>query len=136
MTAVIGLIAVLILVVCPMSAIAQISTSIAKAMASGEEPIPPGTIINMQNWQQYRQFMPDGMAALFEGSYTWKMPSDAALEVGPTIIHPLPRNYQAATEKYSNQVQLQELPDGGITLRNYQGGAPFPDPQEPHKAWK
>jgi hypothetical protein len=90
----------------------------------------------MQNWQQYRQFMPDGMAALFEGKYSWKMPPEVALEVGPTIIHPLPRNYLAATEKYAGQVQVQELPGGGLTLRNYHGGIPFPNPGEPHKGWK
>jgi hypothetical protein len=28
----------------------------------------------MQNWQMYRQFMPDGMAAFFQGSYFWNMP--------------------------------------------------------------
>jgi hypothetical protein len=137
MTAVIGFIAALILVVCPMSAVAQISVNVSKAMADGEtEPIPPGITINLQNWQQYRQFMPDGMLALFEGKYEWKMPPDVALEVGPTIIHPLPPNYLAATEKYAGQVELQELPDGGLTLRNYQGGTPFPNPQEPHKGWK
>jgi hypothetical protein len=69
--------------------------------------------------------MPDGMAALFEGRYAWKTPPDVSLEVGPTVIHPLPRNYLAATEKYAGQVQLQELPDGWLTLHNYQGGAPF-----------
>ena len=137
MTAVIGFIAVLILVVCPMSAVAQISVNASKATADREaEPIPPGTTINLQNWQQYRQFMPDGMLALFEGKYAWKTPPDVALEVGPTIIHPLPRNYLAATEKFAGQVQLLELPDGGLTLRNYQGGTPFPNPQEPHKGWK
>jgi hypothetical protein len=34
----------------------------------------------MQNWQQYKQFMPVGMIDLFEGKYYWKMPSD----IGPT----------------------------------------------------
>ncbi len=137
MTGVIGFITVLIFAVCPMSAIAQVSANTSKTIADGAaEAIPPGTTINMQNWQQYRQFMPDGMAALFEGKYAWKMPPDVALEVGPTIIHPLPRSYLAATEKYAGQVQLQEIPNGGLTLRNYQGGAPFPNPQEPHKGWK
>jgi hypothetical protein len=137
MIALIGSILLLVLGLFPLSAIAPVSASTAQTTSGGSAgPIPPGTIINMQNWQQYRRFMPDGMAALFEGNYAWKMPSDATLEVGPTIIHPLPRNYQTATEKYASQVQLQELPEGGITLRNYQGGAPFPDPQEPHKGWK
>ncbi len=31
--------------------------------------IAPGTVTTMQNWQNYRQFMPDGMAAMFEGKY-------------------------------------------------------------------
>jgi hypothetical protein len=137
MIALIGSILLLVLGMFPLSAIAQVSASTAQTTSGGSAgPIPPGTIINMQNWQQYRRFMPDGMTALFEGNYAWKMPSDATLEVGPTVIHPLPRNYQWATEKYASQVQLRELPDGGITLRNYQGGAPFPDPQEPHKGWK
>jgi hypothetical protein len=51
--------------------------------------IPPGTTITMQNWQQFKQYMPDGMASLFEGKYFWKMPADVSMEVGPTIIHPL-----------------------------------------------
>jgi uncharacterized protein DUF1329 len=137
MTALIGLITLLIFALGPILAGAQISASSSKTMADGAAgPIPPGTTINMQNWQQYRQFMPDGMAALFEGKYAWKMPPDVALEVGPTVIHPLPRSYLAATEKYAAQVQLQELPDGGLSLHNYQGGAPFPNPQEPHKGWK
>ena len=136
MTAVIGFVALLLFALCPHIA-AQTSTTNLKPNADGAaEQIPPGTTVNMQNWQRYREFMPDGMAALFEGRYAWKMPNDVALEVGPTIIHPLPRSYLAATEKYAGQVQLQELPDGGLTLRNYQGGAPFPNPQEPHKGWK
>ena len=95
--------------------------------------IPPGTTITMQNWRHYQQYMPDGMVALFEGQYFWKMPDDVSMEVGPTIIHPLPPNYLAATEKYSGQVRIVELPDGGLNLTGYQGGIPFPTPDEPHK---
>jgi hypothetical protein len=98
--------------------------------------IPPGTSITMQNWQLYRQFMPDGMVALFEGKYFWKMPADVRIDVGSTIIHPLPPNYLAATEKYSGQVRIVELPNGGLNLTGYQGGIPFPLPAEPHKGWK
>src|SRR5690349_5920598 len=54
------------------------------------DSIPPGTVITMQNWQNYRQFMPDGMAAMFEGKYFWKMPPDVQMQVGPTTIIPLP----------------------------------------------
>src|SRR5215813_10114057 len=97
------------------------------------ETIPPGTVITMANWQHYRAFMPEGMAALFEGKYFWKMPPDVHIEIGPTVIQPLPKNYLAATEKYAQTVRLVELPDGGMTLENYRGGIPFPNPAEPHK---
>jgi hypothetical protein len=98
--------------------------------------IPPGTTITMQNWQHYQQYMPDGMAALFDGKYFWKMPPEVSMEIGPTIIHPLPSSYLAATEKYSEQVRIVELPSGGLSLTGYQGGIPFPSPAEPHKGWK
>ncbi len=90
----------------------------------------------MQNWRSYKQYMPDGMVALFEGKYFWKMPDDVSMEVGPSIIHPLPPDYLAATEKYSGQVRIVELPDGGLNLTGYHGGIPFPTPAEPHKGWK
>src|ERR1019366_7907886 len=38
--------------------------------------------------------------------------------------------------KYASQVSIEELPSGGLNLHNYQGGAPFPNPAEPHKGWK
>jgi hypothetical protein len=104
--------------------------------ATASNAIPPGTTITMQNWRHYQQYMPDGMVALFEGQYFWRMPNDVSMEVGPTIIHPLPPNYLAATEKYSGQVRIVELPDGGLNLTGYQGGIPFPTPGEPHKGWK
>ncbi|MBF6571004.1 MAG: DUF1329 domain-containing protein [Candidatus Binataceae bacterium] len=96
----------------------------------------PGTAITMQNWRQYIQYMPDGMVALFEGSYAWKMPPDVRMEIGPTAIHPLPKGYIAATEQYGAQTSVIELPDGGLTVAGYQGGTPFPSPAEPHLGWK
>ena len=104
--------------------------------AGTPDSIPVGTTITMQNWQNYRAFMPDGMAAFFEGRYFWKMPPDVQMPVGPTIVHPLPTGYMEATEKYSAQVKMVELPDGGLTLTGYNGGIPFPHPDEPHKGWK
>ena len=98
--------------------------------------IAPGTAITMQNWQDYRDFMPDGMVALFEGKYFWKMPPDMRLEVAPTELHPLPKNYLEAAEKYAAQVKIAAQPDGSLRLQNYMGGIPFPSPQEPHKGWK
>jgi Protein of unknown function (DUF1329) len=98
--------------------------------------ISPGTVITMSNWQQFRDFMPEGMVALFEGKYFWKMPAGVQIEVGPTVTHPLPKNYLAATEQYAQQVRIKELPSGGLTLENYHGGIPFPNAAEPHKGWK
>jgi hypothetical protein len=100
------------------------------------ETIAPGTAITMENWRNYQEFMPDGMISLFKGTYFWKMPPDIRIEVGPTVIHPLPKNYVDATEKYSSQVKLIELPGGGLSLEGYHGGIPFPNPSEPHKGWK
>jgi hypothetical protein len=104
--------------------------------AQPDDAIAPGTRITMQNWQNFKQFMPDGMVALFQGTYFWKMPADVSMEVGPTVTYPLPKNYLEATAKYSSQVKIVELPDGGLTLTGYQGGIPFPNPEEPHKGWK
>ena len=55
--------------------------------------------------------MPDGVQSLFEGKYFWKMPADVQIAVGPTVVNPPPRSYQAATETYASQVKLRELPD-------------------------
>jgi hypothetical protein len=33
--------------------------------------IPSGTAITMANWQQYKDFMPEGMQAFFAGLYFW-----------------------------------------------------------------
>jgi hypothetical protein len=112
------------------------SESLVTKADGASATIPAGTVITMANWQNYRDFMPDGLIALFEGKYFWKMPPDIQIEIGPTELHPLPKNYLAATEKYSSQVQIVELPNGGLTLHNYMGGIPFPNPQEPHKGWK
>ena len=86
--------------------------------------IPAGTRITVQNWQNYEQFMPDGMIALFQGGYYWKMPPDVEMEVGPTVIHSLPQAYLDVTEKYASQIKLVELPDGRLLLNGYQGGTP------------
>lgn len=137
-----GLVSFALLALWPVIALAQTTGATtpaaepAAATATSADPIPAGTTITMQNWQQYKQFMPDGMVALFEGTYYWKMPTDVKMEVGPTIINPLPKNYVDATEKYSSGVKIVELPDGGLTLTGYQGGKPFPNPAEPHKGWK
>ncbi|HVN89308.1 MAG TPA: DUF1329 domain-containing protein [Candidatus Binataceae bacterium] len=111
----------------------------ASGQSSGQASdatIPVGTVITTANWQQYKQFMPDGMVTLFEGKTDWKMPNDIAMTIGPTVIHPLPAGYMAATAKYSPTTKLVELPGGALTIDGYQGGMPFPNPTEPHRGWK
>jgi hypothetical protein len=98
--------------------------------------IPPGTKITMQNWQQYKQFMPVGMIDFFEGKYFWKMPSDVEMDVGPTVMHPLPKAFVEATEKYGVQTRVIHLPDERMSIKNYVAGFPFPNPQQPDKGYK
>ncbi len=108
---------------------------LAESVPSGGS-IPVGTRITVQNWQKYKQFMPDGMIAFFQGGYSWKMPADVEMDIGPTVIHPLPKRYVDATAKYASQVKLVELPEGRLSMNGYKGGTPFPNPSEPHKGWK
>jgi Protein of unknown function (DUF1329) len=98
--------------------------------------IAPGTTISIGNWQEYQQFMPVGMIGLFRGEYFWKMPSDVAMPVGPTVMHPLSRAYLGASEKYGDQTQVIHQTDGSMNLANYVAGMPFPDPQEPDRGYK
>ncbi len=105
----------------------------ALAPADTASTIAPGTKITLQNWQQYRRFMPVGMQALFSGKYPWKIGPEPeyTIEVGPTIHIPLARKYLADTEKYSGKVQLRKVSTGGYTVENYVAGIPFPNPTEP-----
>jgi hypothetical protein len=98
--------------------------------------LPVGTTITTANWQQYKNFLPLGMQKLFEGRYYWKIPSDAALEVGPAIHNFLPKYWRDATEKHGQQTTVEVLPNGHYVIQNYHGGTPFPNPQEPNKGWK
>jgi len=112
------------------------TTAVTTADHSMNNGIAPGTIITMQNWREYSQFMPDGMRELFDGKYFWKMPADVELNIGPTIIHPLPKGYLDATEQGGSQTRVSLLPDGRMNIEGYRGGMPFPDPVEPHVGWK
>ncbi len=98
--------------------------------------LPVGTKITMQNWQQYKAFMPFGMVKLFQGGYQWKMPSDVEIPIGPAHFGNLPKTFVEATEKYGAQDSVQVLPNGHYVLQNYHGGVPFPNPQEPNRGWK
>jgi hypothetical protein len=102
----------------------------ALAPSDGEQSISPGTSITFQNWQKYRQFMPEGMVELFEGKQFWHLPTDLRIEVGPTIPIPLPKRYLADTAAYSGRVKLIRTPSGGYVPTGYVAGLPFPHPVE------
>jgi hypothetical protein len=96
--------------------------------------IAPGTIITNRNWTQYRQFMSEGLVALFEGTHFWHMPVDLELEVGATRSIPLPKRYLDDSARYSAQVKLVQTAEGGYVPSGYVAGLPFPSPLEgdPH----
>ncbi|MGH7934360.1 MAG: DUF1329 domain-containing protein, partial [Candidatus Binataceae bacterium] len=96
--------------------------------------IPPGTVITMQNWQQYKQFFTEGVQGFFEGKWFWKMPSDLEIHVAATHVYPLPKPFIEANEKYGGQARLVKQSDGRWKLENYVAGFPFPDPSGPNKA--
>ena len=95
--------------------------------------LPVGTKITMQNWEKYKAFMPFGMTVLFEGKYYWKMPADVEIDVGPVHNGIVPKTFMEMTEKYSAQNEVEALPNGHYRIKNFHGGVPFPDPQEPNK---
>src|SRR6202049_1292793 len=76
-----------------LGAIACISVTLASASSawaySGEmpleqqAPLPEGTVITTQNWQQYKDFMPVWMQWLFSGEYAYKLTPDQQVVVGP-----------------------------------------------------
>lgn len=106
------------------------------AMAAEGGTIPEGTVITPQNWQQYKDVLPDSMQALFLGQLAWKAPADFQIVVGPTHDYPVGKEYLENTEKYNNQVQIVDLPDGRHTIKGYVAGLPFPDPKEPRLGYK
>src|SRR5271169_3739366 len=83
-----GVLAVVLLMTMWLSAMAQVEqvpwdekNYDQLAPADTPETISPGTHINMQNWQQYKKFMPFGLWVLFEGKQHWRLPDNAELEV-------------------------------------------------------
>jgi len=107
-----------------------------RAPASSVAVIPVGTTITLANWQQYSQYMPWGMTELFRGDRFWRIPPDLKIIVGATIPEKLPVGYGEATAKYSGNVRIVHLDGGHNDLRNYAGGEPFPNPQEPDRGYK
>lgn len=98
--------------------------------------IPSGTIITLKNWQQYKQYLPDGMQEYFKGTYFWKLPPDFQMVTGPTHHYQSPKTYEDYTLRYADQVKIKNTPDGRHILTGYVSGWPFPNPSEPMKGWK
>src|ERR1700692_95354 len=68
-----------------------------------QPPLPEGTVITTQNWQQYKSYMPLWMQIFFEGQYAFKLAPDQRVVVGPPTRKPFPKAYGENTEKYSGQ---------------------------------
>ncbi len=102
----------------------------AMVPADSTESIPPGTKITLQNWQQYRKFMPIGVQAMFSQQYPFRADSspDFTIEVGPTVTIPMAKRLREDTEKYAGQTKLRKVDSGGYTAEGYVAGVPFPKP--------
>src|ERR1700732_4747251 len=82
-----------------------------------QPPLPEGTVITTQNWQQYKDYMPLWMQILFSGEYAFKLTPDQQVVVGPATPRPYPKVFAKNTEKYSSQVSLTKTPDGGSIIQ-------------------
>jgi len=104
------------------------------ADATSSATIPPGTTITVDNWQQYKQFIPVSLQWLYGGKYHWKIPSapDYAIGIGPTVSIPVTHQFAIDTEKYANQVSLVPMSNGGFDIKGYVAGLPFPHPSGPN----
>ena len=101
-----------------------------------QPPLPEGTLITTQNWQQYKGYMPLWMQVVFSGEYAFKLAPDQQVVVGPVTARPYPKEYAKNTEKYSSQVSLKKTPEGGSLIDNYTAGQPFPHLTNPNIADK
>jgi Protein of unknown function (DUF1329) len=119
-------------------------TAIYKQMvdASSSATIPPGTVIRLGNWTQYKQFMPLFIQVLFSGRYPIKFGPEPEynITVRPTENYPYIDQYAKDTEKYFGQSKLVPVPNGSYTISpavQDSGGLPFgPNPTEPLLAYK
>ncbi len=63
-----------------------------------QPPLPEGTVITTQNWQQYKDYMPLWMQILFgSGDYAIKLSPQQQVVVGPPTAKPFPEGIR---EKY------------------------------------
>jgi hypothetical protein len=109
--------------------VGAVALSSGLASAAGEEAatIPPGTKVTQKNWEQYQQFMSEGMKAVFKGDHFWKFPDNIEINIGPTVPIPLPSFFKDATEKNVGKTQIVPV-NGGFVADPYATGLPFPNP--------
>jgi hypothetical protein len=107
----------------------EIAGAIESSPSAGAD-LAPGTTITLANWRNYREYMSDGLQALFDGRSFWRMPPELRIEVQPTESIPLPRKYIEDTNRYADLVRLTRTADGGYVPRGYVAGLPFPHPLE------
>jgi Protein of unknown function (DUF1329) len=100
------------------------------ADANSSQAIAPGTTITVDNWRQYKQFLPVGLQWLYGGKYLFKLQpgADYAIGVQATKSIPAPHQFALDTEKYAGQAKLKPMSNGGFDIQGYQAGLPFPHP--------
>jgi hypothetical protein len=118
----------------------QFDVNSYKALVDADSPatVPPGTRITVHNWQKYRNFFGIGEQVLYSGKYQFHVGDDPDYEVvvGPTTKFREPTVLVKDTEKYSSQVRLVPTSGGSYTIQGWVAGWPFPNPQEPQRAYK
>jgi Protein of unknown function (DUF1329) len=102
----------------------------ALADADSTQGIPPGTTLSVENWQNYKQFLPIGLQWLYSGKYFYKLQPgpDYSIEVQATRSIAPPHQFALDTEKYAGQAKLKPLGEGRFGIEGYQAGLPFPNP--------
>ena len=110
------------------------------SLAAADTPaaIRVGSRITLQNWQQYRSFMPMALVAAYSQRYAFKIGDNPkyTIEVGPTTPVPMFKQLRDNTEKYALQSRLNRTGTGGYTLAGYVAGVPFPKPSGPLIAYQ
>ena len=108
-----------------------------KQLADANSPatIPPGTKITLQNWKQYRQFMPYWLQAAYAGNFHFKVGPgpEYTIDVEAAQNYPLPRQWREDGEKYGSQVRLEKDANGGWIMKGWVAGPPFPHPSGPNQ---
>jgi hypothetical protein len=64
--------------------------------ANSAGTVPPGTRITLNNWTQYRNFLPIGLWAALSGAYQYHVSADPeyAIVVGPTTHFAMPSKWK------------------------------------------